>query len=102
MTEVKYAAHQLLCLCQTKRLTHAFSLCFTVSLNNLPTAMQSDRVKIAKIGNKIVSQNTSRQVKVFDDEFFYKNASYHLLIEVDILKVLKGSNVFDVYDVYVV
>lgn len=60
--------------------------------------MQSDRVKIAKIGKKIISQNTSRQVKVFDDEFFYKNASYQLLIEVDILKVLKGSNVFDVYD----
>lgn len=52
--------------------------------------MNSDQVKIAKIGEKIVSQNTSKSVKVFQDEFFFENSSYKLLIEIDILKVIKG------------
>lgn len=72
---------------------HSVWICFTVILNNFPIVMSTVRVKIAKIGEKIQSKNTSRSVKVFDDEFFFGNASFKLLVDVDILKVIKGSNV---------
>lgn len=54
--------------------------------------MDSDFVKIAKIGVKIVSENTSKSVKVLNDEFFFGNYSFRLVIEVDILKVVKGMS----------
>lgn len=50
-----------------------------------------DLVKIAKIGEKIVSQNTSRGVKVFGNEFFFNQSSFQLLLEIDIRKVIKGT-----------
>lgn len=53
--------------------------------------MALECVKIAKIGNKTASKNTSKGVKVFDDEFFYGNNSFKLLIDVNILKVIKGK-----------
>lgn len=52
--------------------------------------MASNFVKIAKIGEKTASANTSKEVKVFDDEFFYGNSSFKLQIDIDILKVMKG------------
>lgn len=53
--------------------------------------MSSETVLIAKIGKKILSENTSRSVKVFGNEFFYENCNFKLLVEVDIRKVIKGS-----------
>lgn len=52
--------------------------------------MAVEFVKIAKIGDKIRSNYTSRSVKLFQDEFFYGNESFKLCMEIDILKVIKG------------
>ncbi|XP_055320162.1 E3 ubiquitin-protein ligase SHPRH [Sitodiplosis mosellana] len=54
--------------------------------------MASDQVKIAKIGEKIASTNTSKTVQVFQNEFFYDKSSYKLLIEIDMKKVIKDMN----------
>ena len=51
-------------------------------------------VKIAKIGEKIQSENTSRKVQTFQSEFFFEKCSYKLLIEINILKVIKGMSIF--------
>lgn len=52
--------------------------------------MASDLVWIAKIGEKTHSDNTSKNQRIFDDEFLYKNLQFKLLIDIDIGKVIKG------------
>lgn len=52
--------------------------------------MASDLVKIAKIGEKIITQKTSSNVKLCKNDFFYRKSSYKLCVEIDIQKVLKG------------
>lgn len=52
--------------------------------------MAADLVRIAKIGEKIHSDKISRNLRVFDDEFFYNNLQFKLLIDVDIAKVIRG------------
>lgn len=52
--------------------------------------MAADLVRIAKIGEKTFSDKTSKNLRVFDDEFFYKNSQFKLLIDIDIEKVIKG------------
>lgn len=62
--------------------------------------MAADLVRIAKIGEKTHSDKTSRDLRVFDDEFFYNHSQYKLLIEIDIARVLKGM--FNIHIVVVV
>lgn len=52
--------------------------------------MASDLVKIAKIGEKVITQKTSSNVKLCKNEFFYRKSSFKLIVEIDIQKVLKG------------
>lgn len=52
--------------------------------------MAANLVRIAKIGEKTLSDRTSINLRVFDDEFFYKNSQFKLLIDIDIGKVIKG------------
>lgn len=52
--------------------------------------MAANLVRIAKIGEKTHSDKTSRDLRVFDDEFFYNHSQYKLLIDIDIARVLKG------------
>lgn len=53
-------------------------------------AMAADLVKIAKIGEKTLSEKTSRNLRVFNDEFFYNDSQFKLVIDIDIAKVIKG------------
>lgn len=59
--------------------------------------MAADLVRIAKIGEKTHSDKTSKNSRIFDDEFFYNNSQYKLLIDIDIAKVLKGMLKFRSY-----
>lgn len=53
--------------------------------------MAADLVRIAKIGEKTLSdETTTKNLKVFEDEFFYKNSQFKLYIDIDIGKVIKG------------
>lgn len=52
--------------------------------------MPADLVRIAKIGEKILSDKKSENLRAFDDEFHYKNSKFKLFIEIDIVKVIKG------------
>lgn len=52
--------------------------------------MATEFVKIAKIGQKITSQSTAIAVRTHHNEFNYKSSVYKLLVEVDIIKVIKG------------
>lgn len=58
-------------------------------------AMAADLVRIAKIGQRTHSAKTSKDLRVFDDEFFYNNLQFKLLIDVDIAKVIKGMLIKD-------
>lgn len=53
--------------------------------------MALEFVKIAKIGNKTASKNITNNIKVLNDEFLYANDSFNLVIDVDILKLIKGE-----------
>lgn len=57
--------------------------------------MAADLVRIAKIGQRTHSAKTSKDLRVFDDEFFYNNLQFKLLIDVDIAKVIKGMLIKD-------
>lgn len=57
--------------------------------------MAADLVRIAKIGQRTHSAKTSEDLRVFDDEFFYNNLQFKLLIDVDIAKVIKGMLIKD-------
>lgn len=64
-------------------------------------AMATNFVKIARIGVKTLSDKTSKNLSVFDDEFFYRNAQYKLPIDIDIGKVIKGIYLYSCKIIFV-
>lgn len=54
--------------------------------------MVADLVRSEKIGEKTLSDKISRNV--FDDEFFYKNSQFELLIEIAIVKAIEDMCVW--------
>lgn len=64
--------------------------------------MSLEYVKIAKIGKKISTQNATRQIKVYQNEFFFENCNFRLEIDIDILKVIKGTFGISIFSVCVI